>query len=334
MTTSKPGPANLITDVDGIAVGHAHDNSVCTGVTVIVPRERAVASVDVRGGGPGTRETDALAPENLVDAVDAIVLSGGSSYGLAAASAVVKKLGAAGRGYQLGGGPSVSPVVPAAILFDLGNGGDKDWGMEPPYDALGAEAYDAVTSEAFKLGNMGAGFGATAGTLKGGLGSASVATQSGIQIGALVAVNSFGSVLIPGTDCFWAWPFERDNEFGACRPNNKTIDQSFGAGTKAEARAPKHNTTIGVVATNATLSPADAKRVAMMAQDGLARAIRPAHTLLDGDSLFVLATGQVALPDPAPFSLSEVGALAADCVARAIARGGLRSRKLALACRI
>ncbi len=316
----QPGAANLITDVDGITVGNAHDEVVGTGVTVIVPDARAVASVDCRGGGPGTRETDALLPENLVDDVDAIVLSGGSSYGLAAASAVAKILGARGRGFRLDSSALASPVIPAAILFDLTNGGDKDWGDEPPYDRLGAEALSNVATGAFSLGNVGAGFGASAGSVKGGLGSASAVTDNGLQVAALAAVNSFGSPIIPGTECFWAWPFERDGEFGGRRPGDQAIEQDVYADTKAAA-ATKQNTTIGVVATNAILTPAEARRVAIMAQDGLARAIRPAHTMLDGDTVFMLATGKRALDGPAALSVSQLGALAADCMARAIARG-------------
>ena len=328
MVESEPGPANLITDVAGVAVGNAQDDRIGTGVTVLVATDRAVAAVDVRGGGPGTRETDALAPENLVEAVDGIVLSGGSSYGLAAASAVAKRMGVDGRGFSIADSGFVSPVVPAAVLFDLDNGGDKSWGDDPPYDELGAAAYAAASTDAFDLGNVGAGLGATAGTLKGGLGSASVLDANGLHVGALVAVNSFGSVLIPGTDCFWAWPFERDHEFGGRRPSSAAVDYDVSAGTKAARLGPRQNTTIGIVATNAQLTAGDARRVAIMAQDGLARAIRPAHTPFDGDSLFVLATGHQPLPEPAPLSLSRLGALAADCVARSIARGVFEAQSL------
>lgn len=173
-----PGPRNLITDVPGLKVGQAQDVRVRTGVTVILPDARAVAACDVRGGAPGTRETDALAPENLVDAVDAVVLSGGSVYGLGAADGVVAWLGARGRGYGMVAGVPKSPVAPAAILFDMANGGDKAWGEDPPHRALGKAAVAAADAD-FALGTAGAGFGAMAGGLKGGTGSASVVSADG-----------------------------------------------------------------------------------------------------------------------------------------------------------
>ncbi len=331
--TVKTGPRNLLTDVDGISVGNAEDLSVRTGVTVVLPDQAAIAGVDTRGGGPGTRETDALDPACLVDAVDAIVLSGGSVYGLAAADGVVSHLGAQGRGYRLGAAEMACPVVPSAILFDLMNGGDKNWGEEPPYRALGKAACQAVGQD-FALGNAGAGMGAIAGQVKGGLGSASIVTEDGLQVAALIAVNPFGSTLMPGTDCFWAWPFEIDGEFGGRRPDggggaigwpaDTKAGPEFDAGMsalQAAAANPAANTTIGVVATNATLTPGEAKRFAIMAQDGLARSIRPVHTPVDGDTLFSLATSKVPLADPRPFHLARLGALAADCVARAVARG-------------
>ncbi len=331
--TVKVGPRNLLTDVDGINVGNAENHEVRTGVTVILPDEAAVAGVDTRGGGPGTRETDALDPSCLVDAVDAIVLSGGSVYGLAAADGVVSHLGAQGRGYRLGAAEKPCPVVPGAILFDLMNGGDKDWGDAPPYNALGVAACQA-TGKDFALGNAGAGMGAIAGQVKGGLGSASIITADGLQVAALIAVNPFGSPLMPGTNCFWAGPFEMDGEFGGGRPGQEVTavgwpdDTKAGPGfeagmsaMQAAAANPAANTTIGLVATNATLSPAEAKRLAIMAQDGLSRAIRPVHTPVDGDTIFALATGKRTLAEPRPFQLARLGALAADCVARAVARG-------------
>ncbi len=328
----KPGPRNYLCDVDGLAVGHAHDTGVGTGASVILPAARAVAAVECRGGGPGTRETDALAPETLVEAVDAIVLSGGSSYGLAAASSVTDWLGARGRGFRLGRAPLVSPVVPAAILFDLTNGGDKSWGEASPYARLGRaaiEAADAVSSHSdFPLGTVGAGYGAQAGRVKGGLGSASLITAEGLQVAALMAVNSFGSVMMPGTACFWAWPFEQGDEFGGhAPPTDFATSFDFTQGTKLDA-GPGQNTTIGVVATNAALTPAEARRVAIMAQDGIARAIRPVHSPMDGDTLFVLATGARPLSAPDFIAITEIGALAADCVARAIARGVYEARSL------
>ncbi|NNG04340.1 MAG: P1 family peptidase [Inquilinus sp.] len=316
MALFRPGPRNLITDVAGILVGNAHDARARTGTTVVLPDQRAVAAVDVRGGGPGTRETDALDPTALVDAIDAVVLSGGSAFGLAAADGAVAWLAARGRGYRLG--PSVVPIVPAAILFDLQNGGDKGWGEEPPYRALAMAACAAAASD-FPLGNQGAGFGAKAGSLKGGLGSASIQDPaSGITLGAVLAANPVGSTVMPGQDALWAWALELDGELGGqpqpTGPVPPTVDLPL------PAAEPGTNTTIGVIATDADLSRAEARRIAMAAQDGIARAIRPAHTPFDGDTLFVLATGAVPLPEPRPLSVARLGALAADVVARAIAR--------------
>lgn len=324
MSVGSPGPKNLIVDVDGILVGHAHDPVAGTGTTVVKPAARAVAACDVRGGGPGTRETDALNAENLVSEIDAVVLSGGSVYGLGAASAVTDWLGARGHGYAAAPG-TVAPIVPAAILFDLANGGTKTWGEHSPYPDLGRMACDALSANPFPLGNVGAGYGARAGSLKGGLGSASVAETDGLQVGALAAVNSYGSTIIPGTDQFWAWADEIGDEFGgkggpAAPPQHDVWAETKAAG-KAPIATPGTNTTIAVVATNAALSPAQAKRVAIMAQDGLARAVNPIHTPMDGDSVFVIATGQAALAAPVPLSLGRLGALAASCLARAVARG-------------
>jgi L-aminopeptidase/D-esterase-like protein len=316
---AAPGPRNLITDVPGVAVGQAEDARVRTGVTVILPEGRAVAAVDVRGGGPGTRETDALAPETLVEAVDAIVLAGGSVYGLAAADGVTAWLGARGRGFGLAPGSPPAPIVPAAILYDLGNGGDKTWGEDPPYRALGVAAADAAGAD-FRLGSAGAGAGAMAGALKGGLGSASIVSGEGITIGALAAVNSFGSVVVPGSRAFWAAPFEIGGEFGGLPMGEARAAPDDWGLAKREAQA-RESTTLAVIATNAALTPAEARRVAIMAQDGLARAIRPAHAPFDGDVVFVLATGGAALADPRPAALTRLGSLAADCLARAIALG-------------
>lgn len=315
---------NLITDVPGLLVGNAADPAVLSGVTVVLAENRAVCAVDTAGGAPGTRETDALDPSCLVDAVDAVVLSGGSVYGLDAASGVVAWLGARGRGFSLVDGVPPSPVVPAAILFDLANGGDKAWGEDPPYRALARKACEAA-GEDFVLGNEGAGAGATAGCLKGGLGSASAALPGGGIVGALIAVNSVGSVTVPGSGRFWAAPFERDDEFGGLGAGVPDPEADVWADTKlagaGAVAAPGGNTTIGVMATDVALTPAQARRVAIMAQDGLARAIRPVHTPVDGDALFVLSTGRIPLADPAHRTLATLGAHAADTVARATARG-------------
>ncbi|WP_394693875.1 P1 family peptidase [Hyphobacterium sp.] len=325
---AKPGSTNTITDVPGLKVGQAQDETVRTGVTVILPDDRAVCSVDVRGGGPGTRETDALQPHTLVDAVDALVLSGGSSYGLAAADGVAGVLGAQRRGFELMPNPDVpvSPIVPTAILYDLANGGAKSWGEIPPYAALGREAVQAA-SETFALGRAGAGFGAGAGTLPGGIGSASIRTDDGYTIGAIVAVNCFGAVKVPGTDAFWAAPFEIDDEFGG---QSLPADMAFDAEDWGAAKinpAPGTNTTIAVIATDAVLTPAEAKRLAQMASAGFARAIRPVFTPFDGDVVFALSTGQRALAEPPAFTLSRLGSMAADCLTRAIARGVFEAAK-------
>lgn len=324
---SAPGPRNDITDVPGIRVGQAEDLAVRTGVTVILPDAPAVVAGDVRGGGPGTRETDLLDPSTLVDRADAIVLSGGSSYGLAAADGVAAWLGAQGRGFRLMAQDRVppSPIVPAAILYDLANGGDKNWGGAPPYHRLGGEA--AVSAKAgVMLGRAGAGFGASAGSGAGGIGSASYAVDGGLIVGALIAVNSFGSVRMPGSSMFWAAPFEIDSEFGGAKgPWPAAPAADLPADTKlAAARA---NTTIGAVAVNAELTQAQARRVAIMAQDGLARAIRPIHGPTDGDVIFALATG--GQPCTNPLELTRIGTIAADCVARAVARAVHEAEKQA-----
>jgi len=317
--SARPGPRNLITDVSGLMVGQAHDAAVRTGVSVILPDERAVCACDVRGGGPGTRETDALAPDTLVDAVDAVVLSGGSSYGLGAADGVAAWLGANGRGFGLVDLPGVprSPVVPAAILYDLANGGEKTWGIEPPYRRLGISAAEAAAAD-FELGTAGAGYGAMAGQLKGGVGSASIVAD-GITVGAIVAVNSFGSVVGGDARTFWAAPYEIDGEFGGLSPAGLSIAPDDWGPSKL-APQPRANTTIAAIATDAALTPAQAKRIAVMAQSGLARAIRPVHAPFDGDVVFALSTARQPLPAPEPLALTRLGALAADCLARAVAR--------------
>ena len=313
----RPGPRNLITDVDGIRVGNADDPRVRTGVTVVLPDAPAVAAVDVRGGAPGTRESDALDPTCLVDRVDAIVLSGGSAFGLESASAAATWLAARGRGYAVG---SVRvPIVPAAILFDLLNGGDKDWGEHPPFPGLARSACETASLE-FPLGNVGAGFGAKAGTIKGGLGSASLVTDDGFQIGALIAANPFGSATMPGQPTLWAWALELEEEMGGQPLPTGPIPPDPDLSNRPLAQAAA-NTTIGVVAVNADLTKAEALRLATMAHDGLARAVRPAHTPFDGDTLYVLATGTKPLPEPRPFHLARLGTHAADVAARAIGRG-------------
>ncbi len=320
---AAPGPRNLITDVPGLLVGQAQDAGARTGVTVILPKDRAVCAVDVRGGGPGTRETDALNSWNLVHSVDAVVFSGGSVYGLAAADGVAAWLGAQGRGFMVTTMPGVprSPIVPAAILYDLANHGNKAWGMEPPYRRLGIEAAQRA-SVAFALGTAGAGYGASAGALKGGIGSASIRTADGMTIAALVAVNCFGSVVVPGGRHFWAAPLEVGREFGGLGPASNLVETDDWGESKTNPGA-RQNTTLACVATDVALDADDMKRVTIMAQDGLARAIRPVHCPFDGDVVFGLSTASLNLPDTPkrPYLIARIGAAAADVVARAIARG-------------
>lgn len=307
----RPGPLNLITDVAGLRVGQAENMSVRTGVSVLVGDAPFIAGVSVMGGAPGTRETDLLAPDKTVHRVDALVLSGGSAFGLDAASGVADALRAAGRGYPVG--DVRVPIVPAAILFDLLNRGNKDW-AENPYRRLGTAALTAAAVR-FALGTAGAGAGATTATLRGGLGSASLVLPSGHVVGALVAVNAIGSAVVGEGPHFWAAPFEIGDEFGGCG-----VAPAYPGGVpRIKGHAPA-NTTIGIVATDAALSPAQCTRLATAAQDGVARALVPAHTPLDGDLIFAAATGDKPLADPVgePLLLGHAAAL---CVARAVARG-------------
>lgn len=310
-----PGPRNLITDVAGLRVGNAADAALKSGVTVVTADAPLTASVSVMGGAPGTRETDLLAPDKTVEAVHALVLSGGSAFGLAAADGVAQALRAEGRGFAVG--PARVPIVPAAILFDLLNGGETDW-TESPYPTLGARAYAAAAAE-FALGTAGAGAGALTGMLKGGLGSASLVLETGATVGALVAANPVGAVTTPGQRHFWAAPYEIDGEFGGLGP-----DPAAGLGRTLESRkhtafAAQGNTTIAVVATDAALTKSDAQRMATAAQDGIARAVVPAHTPNDGDLVFGVATGARALEAPEVERLM-IGHAAALCLSRAIAR--------------
>ncbi len=320
---TKPGTLNSITDVDGILVGQAADRQIQTGVTVILPETPAVCAVDIRGGGPGTKETDALSPEAVVDRVDAVVLSGGSVYGLAAADGVAASLGAQGRGFSLVARDDVpvSPIVPAAILYDLANGGNKAWGETPPYHELGKKALKTA-KKAVATGQAGAGYGARAGAYPGGIGTASVVTEEGWQVGAIAAVNSFGSPYMPDSNCFWAWPYEVEEEYGGRKPVfTSEAAAGFPSDTKIGLPHAGGNTTIAVIAVNAKLTKAEAKRLAIMAQDGLSRAIRPAHAPTDGDIVFAMGTGQKEIDGLPALTLTNLGSLAADCLARAIARG-------------
>ncbi|MDP4025093.1 P1 family peptidase [Methylobacterium sp. NEAU 140] len=306
-----------ITDIPGIRVGHAADLRVRSGVTAILFDHPVTASVDVRGGGPGTRETDLLDPERTVEGIDALVLSGGSAFGLDAAAGVVAQLAETGRGFAIGA--MRVPIVPGAILFDLLNGGDKDWGRYPPYRELGYAAAAAAERD-FALGSVGAGTGARAGNLKGGVGSASAAVAmagAAARVGALVAVNAFGRATVGDGPHFWAAPFERGDEFGGLGLPTPVPEAAHAFPARA---LPGAATTLAVVATDAALTKAQCRRLAVAAQDGLARALVPAHTPLDGDLVFAVATGAVPLADPVA-DLARLGDAAARTLARAVALG-------------
>lgn len=314
-TLLAPGPRNAITDVPGLLVGNASDARLKSGVTVLTADTAFVASVDIRGGAPGTRETDLLAPGRLVETVDAIVLAGGSAYGLDAAGGVMHRLRALGRGH--GVGRLRVPIVPAAILFDLANGGDKDW-TENPYPGLGAAAFDAAAAEV-ALGSVGAGTGAMTATLMGGLGSASLVLEDGTTVGALAAVNAMGRACPPGSRAFFAGAFEIGDEFGGLGPPSGRHPPVSPRLMKPWPASLGGNTTIAVVATDATLDKAAARRMAEVANAGLVHALHPVHTLFDGDLVFAASTAT----RPAPDRLQEmaIGHAAATCLARAVARG-------------
>jgi len=338
MTDLQPGPTNSLTDVTGIRVGHA-DRRVdgwLSGTTVVLaPESGAVAGVDVRGGGPGTRETDVLDPRNLVERIHAIALSGGSAFGLAAADGVMRRLFEAGVGYPTGGPGEVVPIVPGAVIFDLGRGGDF---TQRPGAAMGEEAYDAALSESARSGSagpapigvVGAGTGAVAGGLKGAVGSASVVLADGTTLAALVVVNSLGSCVDPATGELYAARFGLPGEFAwLLRPDP---DEVAAARAAADAVAipgvPPYAlaTTIGVVATDAVLTKAQCAKVSGIAHDGMARAIRPVHTMFDGDTVFTMATGDRGAPDPLAFHalLDSAG----DCFTRAIGRAMLAAESV------
>jgi L-aminopeptidase/D-esterase-like protein len=308
---------NLLTDIKGVRVGHADDKALASGVTAVVFDTPSIAAIDVRGGGPGTREDALLDPVSMVEKIDAIALSGGSAFGLEAGGGVQAWLAERGRGFQIR--EALIPIVPGAICFDLLNGGDKKWGRFAPYRDLGYAAAAAADTK-FALGSVGAGLGATSANLKGGLGSASAMTESGVLVGAVAVVNALGSTTVGDGPWFWASPFEIGDEYGG-----RGLPLSFtpemlamrlkggGAATAVE------NTTLAVVVTDAVLTKAQAKRLAVIAQTGFARAIYPVHAPLDGDVVFAAATGEKTI-DPV-VGLTELGMVAANVVARAIARG-------------
>jgi L-aminopeptidase/D-esterase-like protein len=311
-----------------LRVGNAEDHTVRTGTTVIMAEEMSIAVVDVRGGAPGTRDTESLSPITIDGGCDAIVLSGGSVFGLDAPAGVTSLLREQNRGFQfMPGGPRM-PIVPGAILFDLANGGDKNWGEETPYRRLGLAAAKNAGLD-FALGNAGAGLGATSGFYKGGLGSASCVTADGITVGAIVAVNSVGSPVIPNTNVFWSFPYEQNKEFGGARLTGKEddIDMDLPPDMKGAAR-PKANTTIAVIATDADISQIELMRVNIMAADGFARALRPVHAPTDGDIVFGMATAKHKIAAPRHREVMRLGHIAADCLARAIARGVYEAESL------
>ena len=306
------GPRNLITDVAGLKVGNAQDHTIKTGVTVLTADTPFVTGVHVMGGAPGTRETDLLAPDRLVQHSHALVLSGGSAFGLDAASGVTDALAEKGIGFPVAA--ARVPIVPGAILFDLLNGGEKDWSKNP-YNALGRAALEDASDE-FELGTQGAGVGCTIAKLKGGLGSASVLLPTGHTVGALVTVNALGAATVGELPNFWAGQFEIGDEFGGLGPAPATQIADFD--TKRHSH--HDNTTIAFVATDAELTQAQATRMATAAHDGMARALFPSHTPFDGDLVFAAATGAKPLDDPMADTLA-LGHAAAQALARAIARG-------------
>jgi len=309
----RPGPTNLITDIPGLRVGNATDAAARTGVTVLLGDAPLTAGVHVMGGAPGTRETDLLAPDRTVQQVDALVLSGGSAFGLGAADGVMAALAEAGRGFAVG--PHRVPIVPAAILFDLMSGGTGPR-AEGLYPRLGRAALAAAGTE-FQLGSHGAGTGCTTATLKGGLGSAS-AQVGPHTIGALVAVNALGSATVGTGPHFWAAPWEEGDEFGGLGPAPETPRDM--PRTKLDGPA----TTIAIIATDAALDQAQCTRLATAAHDGMARALVPSHTPMDGDLVFATATGATPLTDPA--DMIPLCHAAATTLARAIARGVAKAR--------
>ena len=305
---------NLLTDITGVSVGHATDLDLASGVTAVIFDRPAVASVTVLGGAPGGRDTGMLDPAQSIQTIDALVLSGGSVFGLDATGGVLDGLRADGRGIAFGN--TRVPIAAQAILFDLMNGGNKDWGLHSPYHQLGYAAYRAATSGPFALGTVGAGTGATTAVLKGGLGSASAVTPAGHRVASIVAVNAIGSPTIGKSPHFWAAPFEEEKEFGGLG-----YPARFGPGDTAmlvKGMEPTA-TTIGIVVTDAVLTKAEAHRLSILGHDGLVRAIHPAHFPSDGDTVFGAATGEKPVNNPLDFM--HICHLAMATMARAIARG-------------
>jgi L-aminopeptidase/D-esterase-like protein len=316
---------NLLTDIAGVRVGHAHDAGLASGVTAVIFDGPAVAAMDVRGGGPGTREGALLDLANTVERIDAIALAGGSAFGLEAGGGVQAWLAEQGRGLEVRG--AIIPIVPGAICFDLLNGGNKKWGRFAPYRDLGYAAAAAAATGSFAQGSVGAGLGATTANFKGGLGSASAVTPAGVRVAALAVVNAVGSVTVGDGPWFWAAPFEVDGEFGGRGlPPSFTPDMLRMRAKGGPAATAVENTTLAVVVTDAALSKPQARRLAMIAQTGFARAIYPVHAPMDGDVVFAAATGEKPV-DPM-LGLTELGMVAANAISRAIARGVHAARAL------
>ena len=308
---------NLLTDIAGVRVGHADDAALASGVTAVIFDRPAVAAMDVRGGGPGTREGALLDVANTVEKIDAVAFAGGSAFGLEAGGGVQAWLAEKGRGFAVRG--AVIPIVPGAICFDLLNGGNKQWGRFPPYRDLGYAAA-AAADTTFALGSAGAGLGANTANLKGGLGSASAQTEDGVKVTALAVVNAVGTVTVGDGPWFWAAPFEIDGEYGGRGlPPSFTPDMLRMRIKGGSAATPAENTTLAVVVTDAALTKPQTRRLAMIAQTGFARAIYPVHAPMDGDVVFAASTGETPI-DPL-VGLTELGMVAANVVARAIARG-------------
>jgi D-aminopeptidase len=304
---------NLITDVPGLRVGAADDARIASGVSVVLFDEPAAAGIATFGGAPALRDGALLAPEMTMDKIDALVLSGGSAFGLDASGGVMAYLAALGRGFAKD--EARVPICPGASLFDLTHGGDKKWGRRSPYGDLGHAAVEAAGLD-FALGTVGAGHGAWTCDLKGGLGSASAVTSGGFVVGALVAVNAAGRATRGSSPHFWAASHEREAEFGGLGEGPRA-DDAFRLALSGDEPG---STTLAVVATDAAFDKARMTRIAIMASGGIALALRPAFGPADGDIVFAGSTARAPQP-PSLRDLTEIGMLAAECVARAIARG-------------
>ena len=306
--------------IEGLTVGHAEDSSVVTGSTACIFEEPAVAAVHIMGASPGTRETELLNPEYAVARVDAIVLSGGSAFGLDAAGGCQAWLKEHNRGIFID--PVHIPIVPSAILFDMRSAGNKDWGRFSPYRDLGYAAAENANNTV-SLGRVGAAFGASTANTLGGFGMAN-AKFAGGNILSMVALNAVGSPLIGNTNHYWAAPFEEDEEFGGMGlPDPWPEDAKVGR-TKSGQLVAGANTTLAIIVTDLALSPSQAKRVSISAHDGFARALYPVHTMADGDLIFTASTNQVHLDDD---KILELSVISANVTTRAIAVAAYEAQK-------